>query len=457
MSLNRKSFHGKNLIYVFADQWRRASIGHYDSAVQTPNIDRFINEGFVFDRAYSTCPVCSPHRACLMSGKYPLNNGVYTNCKPEFSIGLKEEDICIGDALKSAGYHTGYIGKWHLDMPDGSGGWDAYTPPGPRRHGFDFWYSYGTFDEHRNPHYWTTDGERVEVEQWSPDHETDVAIDFLKRQQGEKFALFVSWNPPHSPYDLAPEQQVQKYADGFALRENVVPGQKLGHHTGEEANISDLQETTRGYYASISSLDDNFGRLMDYLRESGLQKDTVVVLSADHGDMMGSHGLMGKYVWYEESVGIPLIFGCGGLPHGQSSSLIGSPDHAPTVLDLLGVPIPTGMMGKSFAPELWSEACRGYGSIYCAGYVNTKQRVEEFQAHGCDPFAYGWRCVIDKRYKLAVHNGYSYGEPQTQVLYDLKIDPLEQHPLQDAEKIKVMREKLRGWLERLNDPFLLEQ
>ena len=118
-----------NLLYIFADQWRRDAIGIYDKRVITPNMDKFVGESVVFDRAYSSCPLCSPHRGCLLTGKYPVNTNVFTNCKPDVNACLREDDVCVSDILKSNGYTTGYIGKWHLDRPDGSGGWDAYTPP----------------------------------------------------------------------------------------------------------------------------------------------------------------------------------------------------------------------------------------------------------------------------------------------------------------------------------------
>ena len=112
-----------NLIYIFADQWRRDAVGIYNKEVITPNIDTLAKDGFVFNRAYSTSPVCSPHRACLLTGKFPIQNGVFTNCKPGIDAQLSEDDICVSDVLKENNYETGYIGKWHLDKPDGGDSW----------------------------------------------------------------------------------------------------------------------------------------------------------------------------------------------------------------------------------------------------------------------------------------------------------------------------------------------
>src|SRR5699024_7155536 len=132
-----------NIIYLFADQWRRHAVGHRgEDLVYTPHIDIFAKESMEFKQAVSTSTLCSLHR----------------------------DERCISDVLKSNGYETGYIGKWHLDLPEknmtnnpasGADGWDAYTPPGPKRHGFDYWYSYGAWDEHLSPHYWQDSPEKI--------------------------------------------------------------------------------------------------------------------------------------------------------------------------------------------------------------------------------------------------------------------------------------------------------
>ena len=153
----------KNLLFVFADQWRGSAIGYArEDPVQTPVMDRFCEESVYCDHAFSTFPLCSPHRASLLTGRYPLSTGFFTNCKTGLSMRLQDGEIGIGQVLKEAGYQTAYIGKWHLDEPErnreenpasGALGWDAFTPPGVRRHGFDYWYSYGASDAHLQPHY----------------------------------------------------------------------------------------------------------------------------------------------------------------------------------------------------------------------------------------------------------------------------------------------------------------
>ena len=223
-----------NLLFVFADQWRRDAMGFMEKdEVITPNIDSFSEESLSFDNAMSACPLCSPNRATMFTGTYPVTHGVWTNCKPGLKdVALRETDITLMDVLKENGYKTGYIGKWHLDSPEvnfceapesGARDWDAFTPPGKRRHGVDFWYSYGTYDQHLAPHYWHDDNKMIQINQWSVEHETDKAIEFINENKDEPFSLVVSWNPPHTPLDLVPQKYVDMYAGKkFKVNPNVL-------------------------------------------------------------------------------------------------------------------------------------------------------------------------------------------------------------------------------------------
>lgn len=461
----------KNLLFVFADQWRRDAVGYAKKdPVKTPNMDAFAEESVYCTDAVSTFPLCSPHRASLLTGRHPLSTGVFTNCKTGLSMGLREEEICIGDVLKSCGYRTGYIGKWHLDEPDfnksphpesGAVNWDAFTPPGPRRHGFDFWYSYGACDKHLTPHYWKDSPNAIQIKGWSPEHETDVALDYLKnRNDDQPFALFLSWNPPHSPYELVPDKYRRLYDDEIPLKANV-DLTNIHHHTYEPAgyNKEELTEITKEYYAAVSGLDDQFGRLIQALKEQGIYDDTLIVLSADHGDMMGSHGLMAKHVWYEESIGIPLIIGGAGLTPSVCSTVIGSPDFMPTLLGLLDLPIPETVEGVDCSEDIAGHPAHNDKVCYLSACPGRDIFLKAFKEAGKNPMDFGWRGVRTKRYVYVVEAGYDPEPHVTRLLYDLEQDPLEMNPavINHASGHPVaseLEQQLISWLEDQNDGFL---
>ena len=458
-----------NLLFVFADQWRAGAIGYArEDPVKTPNMDKFCKESTYCDHIFSTFPVCSPHRASLMTGKYPLSSGFFTNCKKGLSLRLKDEEICVGQVLKRSGYETAYIGKWHLDEPEqnicefpksGARDWDAYTPPGVRRHGFDYWYSYGTYDMHLSPHYWHDSDEMIKVNKWSPEHETDKAIEYLSkiRNKSKPFGMYISWNPPHSVYSEVPDEYLKLY-DNVELKENVI-FENIHHHTGENAAMSEeeLRLTTKQYYAAITGLDKQFGRLIDYLKENDLYEDTLVILSADHGDMMGSHGLMGKHVWYEESIKIPFVVHLSENKNKRCSTCMGSQDMMPTVLGLLGCAIPDTVEGEDCSKFIKGDedADRVSFIMACPGRADF---VEKFKKAGKNPAEYGWRGIRTKRYTYVMELGYDVIFNPKRYLYDIQNDPLQKRTLDlELEENKQLagnlEEEVIKWLKRQNDGF----
>lgn len=220
-----------NLLIILVDQWTGHALGfEKGEPVITPNLDALSRRSLVLEQMVSNYPVCSPARAMLMTGKYPLKNHVYSNVNSSsapFGIELPTDIVCWSDVLKANGYSNGYIGKWHLDSPHkpfiltynnfGESAWNEWTPP-DRRHGFDYWYSYGTYDIHNHPMYWDTKAPRDSfhyVNEWGPIHEAKKALAFMRNDNGEyreknkPFSLVVSMNPPHSEYKTVP----QKYYD----------------------------------------------------------------------------------------------------------------------------------------------------------------------------------------------------------------------------------------------------
>lgn len=465
-----------NILFIFADQWRSQAIGFTgEDQVITPNIDQFAKESRVYEHGLSCTPVCSPHRAALFTGKYPITTGVFTNCKIGAEIGLSGDEIGIADVLKEQGYQTGYIGKWHLDVPEqnyeenpvsGATAWDAYTPPGPKRQGFDYWYSYGTFDRHLEPHYWKNTHEQIKINKWSVEHETQKAMDYIKASKDKgAFTLFMSWNPPHSPYDEVPQQYKDIYKDlNIKLRPNVTDG-PFKAHTGEEmgGNRETLIEKTKDYFAAISGIDENFGKLLDFLKEEGLEDDTIVVLSADHGDLMGSHGMMAKHVWYEESVNIPFIIRWPDKikPGTDKVTLVNSVDVMPTLLGLADINIPSTVEGT----DLSKTALGGDVSVpevaFLAGYPGRDVFLRAFEKANQHPTTKGWRAARTTRYTYVIHTGYWPEEDICiRYLYDNQEDPYQLNPLiiEDASQNPIANElenALKDWLKEVKDPFII--
>ncbi|WP_294713215.1 sulfatase, partial [uncultured Fusobacterium sp.] len=424
------------------------------------NMDMFCRESTYCDHAFSTFPVCSPHRASMMTGKYPLSLGVFTNCKNGLSMRLRDEEVGIGQVLKDAGYQTGYIGKWHLDEPEqnndpnpvsGACDWDAFTPPGPRRHGFDYWYSYGTYDVHLDPHYWADTPEQIKPGCWSPEFETDKALEYMegKKQQEEPFALFVSYNPPHLPYELVPDKYYEKYKDmPVHFRENVP----------KEKRTPEMETITRQYFAAVSGVDEQFGRLLEFLKENGMEEDTIVVLSADHGEMLCSHRLWSKHVWFEESVGIPFLIKYGDrFIRGNTNVVLNGVDIMPTILSLMNLPIPESIQGIDLKEVILNgNDIENYAIM--AGYPGQIRAIEEFKSYGKDNTAFGWRAIRTKQHTYVINRGYTIAHGIERLLYDNINDPYQMNPIKlnncsENEIATELEAKLKEWAIKYKDKF----
>lgn len=463
-----------NLLFIFADQWRRDAMGFMKKdEVITPNIDSFAEEALSFDNAMSACPLCSPNRATMFTGKYPISHGVWTNCKNGLNnVFLKEEEITLMDVLKNNGYTTGYIGKWHLDLPEsnlvenpksGARDWDAYTPPGKKRHGVDYWYSYGAYDHHLEPHYWNDSEEMIQVKQWSVEHETDRALEFIDKNKENPFALIVSWNPPHTPLDLVPQKYVDIYAGKkFKVNPNVLLTDVTDHteSVNPRLNFTDdgYQEIMRKYFAAVTGVDENFGRLLQKLKDDGLYDDTIIVLTADHGELLCAHRLWSKHVWYEESVAVPFIIKYGDrYIKGRTESVLNGVDIMPTILSLMGLPIPNTVEGVDLKEVILTGDKKENYAILSA-YPGQARAVKGFEEVGEKNIDYGWRAVRSERYTYVINRGYRLDYGVERLLYDniadpyqlnpVKIDKIEENPL--AEKFEKI---LKEWANKYQDNF----
>lgn len=370
-----------NLLYIFPDQYRIQSLSiwrerQYQNAlrgvtdpVATPNLDRLAKQGVLFNQVCSTQPVCSPHRAMLMSGMYSRRNGVeYLNCKKDRFQGLHQHITCFTDVLSNAGYETAYVGKTHWERTEplfdssfnyvgtkeAPGGhyanpFDTYIPPGRGRHGNKYWFQ-NIGDRHKNALSYSSepslvankqDGRPHRHQRFTPRLEADVIVDYLKNTDGQRdtnkpFSMIWSPNPPHNPYTDVDRDcdraMYEKYYADMPLEEVLNrPNQKVS-----DKNISEI--TGRIYFALVSSIDEQVGRVLQALEESGEADNTIVVFTSDHGEMMGSHGRMGKNLIYDESFLVPFMMRYPGvLDHRVEDLMLGTVDIMPTLLGLMGL------------------------------------------------------------------------------------------------------------------------
>ncbi len=432
-----------NILFVFADQLRYSALGSSgNKVVRTPNFDRLASEGLVFDNAFANHPLCSPYRANLLTGKYGFANGV-----PDNEYVLWENQVTLAQALKAAGYHTGYVGKWHL-------GTGPYTPK--MRYGFDYLFASNCPNKHYGAAYFRNEDGPITIKEFCPEGETDEAIRFMenhvKTQGDSPFALVMSWEPPHWPYGQYPKEFDTYDPAKVDLPPNV-PVQMAEFARREIAQ----------YYGNVSALDMQIGRLLEALGRLGIAEDTIFCFSSDHGDHLSSHGYgkpMDKWMHptmraskatpYEESVHIPFLLRYPRIVQGgrRTRALFGSVDVMPTLLSLCGVATPEGVQGHSLAHVVTGmEGGALPDSVYLmnmgTGWPDRPRWVGL------------WRGVRTERWVYARwwHNQDEH-EP---VLFDHQTDPYELNNLAGNPKFadvqQQMEARLKKWMADTGDPF----
>ncbi len=470
-SHEKNTANAPNLLFIFPDQFRNAAVGiNKQDPVYTPHINQLAKEGMLISNAISNFPLCSPYRAMLMTGVLPYRNSVLSNANSnryKYNNSWQKSDISFSDVLVKNGYDAGYVGKLHLTSPPPIADkdtviWDAYTPK-EERHGFNFWYSYGTFDQHNKPHYWINDAkeeEVFEVNEWSPKHEADVIIDYIKnkgqntRDDSKPFALFWSVNPPHPPYQYVPENYLEAYKNKplkeLLLRKNVnLKGKTdaLAFHNGATRNRTALAEKhVRDYFAMITGVDEQIGRVIKTLEEQGLADNTIVVITSDHGEMMGSHGLMSKNVWYEEAINVPFIIKWPKkIAAGQKKDyLISVTDIMPTLLNMLGATdgIPLNLDGQ----DLSSLILNGQGQKPDTALYYYIEEGKPASGHrGIRTKTHTYVVTIDDNDQVRT------------LLFDNIKDPWQLYNLADQQKDieNTLKKQLFQSLKKKKDPWLL--
>jgi arylsulfatase A-like enzyme len=377
-----------NILFIMSDDHAYQAISAYGSnRNKTPNIDRLAKEGMRFDRAFVTNSICGPSRAVIMTGKYSHLNGFPDNSGQAWFNG---EQTTAPKLLKAAGYTTAVVGKWHLNSdPIGFDDWHILIGQGP----------------YYNPRLKTPAG-IVEHSGYTTDIITDVALDWLKtkRDKNKPFFLMYQHKAPHRNWQPAP-RHLDKYKDvtipepetlfdDYAGREKpaaenemsvanhltpldlklvpqpgLTPEQQATFMKAYEAENKKLAESSltsidrtkwnyqrfvKDYLRCVDAVDENVGRVLDYLDESGLAKNTVVFYTSDQGWYLGEHGWYDKRWMYEESFRTPLLIRWPGntKPGTTTDKMVMNLDFAETFLDIAGVKVPAEMQGVSFKPIL---------------------------------------------------------------------------------------------------------
>ncbi|MFA6831568.1 MAG: sulfatase-like hydrolase/transferase [Bacteroidaceae bacterium] len=468
-----------NVIYIFPDQLRNYSLGfwnqgdnvsHLQGAVSdptnTPAIDSLASNSVVFSHAISNHPLSSPYRGMLLTGMYPYQNGITTNCKRGRSEQLISEATCLTDVYSEAGYDVAYFGKCHWqeneDLFDEEGNYkgtltepgghnvnefDTYVPGGIDRHHIDYFYQLLS-DQHMNPITYSNDptnvngkkdGEAYRPHRFSTKLESESIVRFLRNTHGQRQVnkpFFITWaiNPPHNPWTPAStdmEFYPQYVENGQPNFDKLLTRPNADAVAGKHAPY---------YYANVSAVDHYIGDVLNELRKQGLMENTIVVFSSDHGEMLGSHHLEGKNYPFIECYNIPwMIQWKGHLNHHIEDMVMSAPDIMPTLLGLSGLKdkIPEEVMGTDYAELLTNPTSKSVARPTNAIYYGGHQRG-----------------VYNKQYMLVVVE--KKGKFAEAYVYDNVNDPFQMKKL-DPSKVDAtpeLKKELVNLLKKTRDPWV---
>ncbi len=443
-----------NILYIMADDHAAHAISAYGSRInQTPNIDRIASAGARFTNCFCTNSICTPSRAAILTGQYSHKNGVYT-----LNDRLDPKRNHVAKELQRAGYQTAMIGKWHL----------ASDPTG-----FDYWNILPGQGVYYNPEF-IEEGTRKKHQGYCTDLIADFSLDWLKRRDPQKpFFLMCHHKAPHRPWEPDP-----KYKNLFQGQTIPEPDNLFDHYegrarsvstvtmrVGEDMNQTDLKQPVpaglrgdalrqwayqlfiKDYLRCVRSVDDNVGRLLDYLDAENLAENTIVIYTSDQGFFLGDHGWFDKRLMYEESLRMPFLMRYPGAIRAGSvlRDMVLNIDFAPTFLAYAGVRAPSEMQGRSFRANVQGHTPRDWRKSMYYRYWMHNTSDHHVPAH------YGLRT---DRWKLIYYYGKPLGmagaePPDTQPdweLFDVRNDPREMHNLYHDPKYAGLVRKLSAEL-----------
>ena len=421
-----------NLLFIFSDQHRKFDLGCYgNTEIATPNLDRLAENGIRFENCCSNSPVCVPARGSILTGLMAQNHKAFTN-----DLSIRYDIQSIADVLNEAGYRTGYIGKWHLCGIPRNQFIDR-----KRRLGFQDWKVANCNHNYLNCYYDDENDVRHHVEGYEPEIFGQLAFEYLDQVTDRKqpFAIFVSFATPHDPHDKVGEEYLKMYEDSsVSMRANVK--EPIMRNRTTFISKERQRELIRGYYAHVTAVDLQIGRMQELLEKKGMLDHTLIVYTSDHGDMLGSQGTSDKQLPYEESIGVPLIMSWPErLNPGVRKGLIGLVDLPVTLLSMMGLNFRDPTDGKDLAqmtndPEIGNECCYLYDLYPC------------HQAYKKGMSA--WRGIRTPRYTYAV-----YGTGEEWLLFDNEKDPLQMHNLIQNPQYNEVKEVLYAKLKACVDEY----
>ena len=402
------------VVVLFPDQLRAQSLPLYSQRygaqqIATPNIDRLASEGVTLDNAISNCPVCTPARAMLVTGRYPQTTGHLIN-----TTRTRHSEISIADAFANANYKTAWIGKWHLH----TGLWPAldrmpqhpdWVPEGRDRLGFEYWRAYNQHMVYFNGFVHKDDWNYERWEGYETDGLFNYAQEFLDGCVDDPFLMFLSPHQPHyTPFEFAPEKYYEALPNDLVLPENVPSEQ-----------VENTMVMMRHYLAMILAVDEMLGKLLDDLERRGLVENTIVVLASDHGTQGGSQGVnpWSKKNPYDASIHVPGIIRFPGVIKAGSriDTVTSMVDWFPSICGLAGVTPPRSIEGKDLSDQ-WRGGAQ-HAQSDSAFIMNFSKYFDWFK-NGAE-----WRGVRSKTHTYAMWLG---GKEE---LYDLEADPLQMKDL----------------------------
>ena len=429
-----------NVLLLVSDDQRPDTIAALgNKIIRTPNLDGLVRRGTAFTRAVAPDPVCVPSRAEIMTGCCGFRNGVTSR-----GGRIKPELVLWAQTMRQAGYHSWYVGKWMNDGRPTTRGYEEslglFTGGGAK------WWK-DTVDHHGRPvtgyRGWVfqTDDRHLFPEKGvglTPGidkHFANAAIEFIRRKSDRPFFLHVNFTAPHDPLLMPPGYEKMYDPRTIPLPPNFRPEHPFDHgnfRSRDEQLLPwprtprDVREDLAVYYAVISHMDEQVGRILAALQSTGRAENTLVIFTSDQGLAVGSHGLRGKQNLYDHTVGTPLIFAGPGIPRDRrSGAQCYLRDMYPTVCDLAGIAIPKTVQGRSLVPVLRGKVKSIYPAVFgCWGHCQRMIRTE--------------------RFKL-IH----YPKIGRRQLFDLERDPRETNDLADSpfhrDVLADLKARLAAW------------